>query len=60
MHVTATSLSSITLNGHLNDMDLYGIYVVPLFATAFTTTFTMPTLLGDVVLLFEWNEPIVV
>jgi hypothetical protein len=31
-------------------MDVYGIYVVPLFATAFTTTFTMPALLGDVVL----------
>jgi len=48
--VTTTSLSSITLDGHPNDVDVYGIYVVPLFATAFITTFTMPSLLGDVVL----------
>jgi hypothetical protein len=38
MFVTTTSLSSITLDGHLNDVDLYGTYMAPLFAIAFTTT----------------------
>jgi hypothetical protein len=38
MLVTATSLSSITLDGHPNDVDLYGIYMAPLFVIAFTTT----------------------